>query len=151
MEQPPSGEDPPVTILELIAAFVLVVGGAIGFTNAVEWLGKRLDLGQGAVGALLAAVGTALPESVIPVVALLAGGGAEKEQIAIVLIIGAPFLLGTLANGLPIRRRRTPSPPAATRARRSTRTCPRRGATCGSCWSRCRSASSSASWTRRWG
>ena len=86
-----------MTVLELIAAFVLVVGGAIGFTNAVEWLGKRLDLGQGAVGALLAAVGTALPESVIPVVALLAGGGPEEEQIAIGSIIGAPFLLGTLA------------------------------------------------------
>lgn len=86
-----------MTVLELLAAFVLVVGGAIGFTNAVEWFGKRLDLGQGAVGALLAAVGTALPESVIPVVALLAGGGKEKEQIAIGSIIGAPFLLGTLA------------------------------------------------------
>ena len=97
MSPPPSGEDPAVTVLELLAAFVLVVGGAIGFTNAVEWLGKRLDLGQGAVGALLAAVGTALPESVIPVVALLSGGGEEKEQIAIGSIIGAPFLLGTLA------------------------------------------------------
>ena len=97
MGQPPSGQDPSVTALELLAAFALIVGGAIGFTNAVEWLGKRMDLGQGAVGALLAAVGTALPESIIPVVALLAGGGAEKEQIAIGSIIGAPFLLGTLA------------------------------------------------------
>ncbi len=84
-------------MLELLAAFVLIVGGAIGFTNAVEWLGHRLDLGQGAVGALLAAVGTALPESVIPVVALLAGGGKEEQEIAIGSIIGAPFLLGTLA------------------------------------------------------
>jgi cation:H+ antiporter len=84
--------------LELLAAFVLIVVGAIGFTNAVEWLGHRLDLGQGAVGALLAAVGTALPESVIPVVALLSGGGShEAVQIAIGAIIGAPFVLGTLA------------------------------------------------------
>ncbi|MGZ4270941.1 MAG: sodium:calcium antiporter [Solirubrobacteraceae bacterium] len=86
-----------MTALELLAAFALIVGGAIGFTNAVEWLGKRLDLGQGAVGALLAAVGTALPESVIPVVALLAGGGAKDQEVAIGSIIGAPFLLGTLA------------------------------------------------------
>jgi cation:H+ antiporter len=86
-----------VTALELLSAFVLIVGGAIGFTNAVEWLGNRLDLGEGAVGALLAAVGTALPESIIPVVALLASGSAESEQIAIGAIIGAPFLLGTLA------------------------------------------------------
>ena len=69
--------------LEMLAAFVLIVGGAIGFTNAVEWLGQRLNLGAGAVGALLAAVGTALPESVIPVVALLSGGGdAESVQVA---------------------------------------------------------------------
>ena len=84
--------------LELLGAFVLIVGGAIGFTNAVEWLGHRLQLGQGAVGALLAAVGTALPESIIPVVALLSGGGsAEATEIAIGAIIGAPFVLATLA------------------------------------------------------
>src|SRR5829696_7788047 len=83
--------------LEMLAAFVLIVGGAIGFTNAVEWLGQRLNLGAGAVGALLAAVGTALPESVIPVVALLSGGGEEATEVAIGAIIGAPFLLGTLA------------------------------------------------------
>ena len=63
--------------LELLGAFVLIVGGAIGFTNAVEWLGHRIDLGQGAVGALLAAVGTALPESLIPIAALLSGGRHE--------------------------------------------------------------------------
>lgn len=85
------------TALELLAAFVLIIGGAIGFTNAVEWLGKRLNLGAGAVGALLAAVGTALPESVIPIVALLGGGGKEATEIAIGAIIGAPFLLATLA------------------------------------------------------
>jgi cation:H+ antiporter len=93
-----SGQYVRMTALELIAAFVLVIGGAIGFTNAVEWLGHRLNLAEGAVGALLAAVGTALPESVIPIVALLGGGGGdEATQIAIGAIIGAPFLLATLA------------------------------------------------------
>jgi cation:H+ antiporter len=86
-----------VTVLLLLAAFVLIVAGAIGFTNAVEWLGHRLGLGTGAVGALLAAVGTALPESVLPIVAVLSGGGEEAQDIAIGSIIGAPFLLGTLA------------------------------------------------------
>jgi cation:H+ antiporter len=70
-----------VTALLLFLSFVLIVGGAALFTNAVEWLGQRLDLGQGAVGSLLAAVGTALPESTIPVVAVLAG--AEGEEVAI--------------------------------------------------------------------
>ena len=86
-----------ITALELLGAFVLIIGGAIGFTNAVEWLGQRMNLGAGAVGALLAAVGTALPESVIPIVALLGGASEEEEQIAIGAIIGAPFLLATLA------------------------------------------------------
>jgi cation:H+ antiporter len=84
--------------LELLAAFVLIVAGAIGFTNAVEWLGDRLNLGAGAVGAVLAAVGTALPESTIPVVALVRNpGDPEAVEIAIGAIIGAPFLLGTVA------------------------------------------------------
>lgn len=83
--------------LELAAAFVLIVGGAIWFTNAVEWLGHRLDLGAGAVGALLAAVGTALPESIIPIVALLGGATGEQVQLAYGAIIGAPFMLATIA------------------------------------------------------
>ncbi len=87
-----------VVVLELLAAFVLIVVGAIGFTNAVEWLGHRLNLGAGAVGAILAAVGTALPESIIPVVALARNpGDPEAVEIAIGAIIGAPFLLGTVA------------------------------------------------------
>lgn len=87
-----------VVALELLAAFVLIVVGAIGFTNAVEWLGQRLNLGAGAVGAILAAVGTALPESIIPVVALARNpGDPEAVDIAIGAIIGAPFLLGTVA------------------------------------------------------
>ena len=73
----------------------MIVAGAALFTNAVEWLGERLDLGQGAVGSLLAAVGTALPESTIPIVAVLAG--AEGEEVAIGAIIGAPFMLATVA------------------------------------------------------
>jgi len=84
-----------VTALLLFLSFALIVAGAALFTNAVEWLGDRLNLGQGPVGSLLAAVGTALPESTIPVVAVLAG--AEGEQVAIGAIVGAPFMLATVA------------------------------------------------------
>lgn len=80
----------------MLLSFALIAGGAVLFTNAVEWLGHRLELGASAVGSLLAAVGTALPESTIPIVALVGGGGSSKE-VAIGAILGAPFLLATLA------------------------------------------------------
>lgn len=80
----------------LVVSFAVMVAGAAVFTNAVEWAGLRLGLGQGAVGSVLAAVATAMPESLIPVIAVIAGG-QQADPVAIGAIIGAPFLLGTLA------------------------------------------------------
>jgi cation:H+ antiporter len=82
----------------LIASFAVILAGALLFTNAVEWIGHRLKLGEGAVGSLLAAVGTAMPETLIAIVALIEG--SKSEDIAIGAIVGAPFLLATLAMGL---------------------------------------------------
>lgn len=85
--------------LLLLVSFAVILAGALLFTNAVEWLGHRLALGEGAVGSLLAAVGTAMPETLIAIVALIdAAEGAD--QVAIGAIVGAPFLLATLAMGL---------------------------------------------------
>ena len=88
--------------LQLGFALVIILGAAVLFTNAVEILGGRLKLGQGAVGSVLAAVGTALPETMIPLVAILAAvfsgeGGEAAGEIGIGTILGAPFLLATLA------------------------------------------------------
>jgi cation:H+ antiporter len=85
--------------LLLIVAFAIVLAGALLFTNAVEWLGHSLGLGEGAVGSVLAAVGTAAPETLIAIVAILSSN-PESEDVAIGAIVGAPFLLGTLAMGL---------------------------------------------------
>ena len=74
----------------------MILGGALAFTNAVERLGKTLGIGEGAVGSLLAAVGTAMPETLIPIVAVI-GGSKGAEDVAIGAIVGAPFLLATLA------------------------------------------------------
>jgi cation:H+ antiporter len=84
------------TAILLLASFAVILAGALLFTNAVEWAGRRLALGQGAVGSLLAAVGTAMPETLIPLVAVIEGepGG---EEVAIGAIVGAPFLLATIA------------------------------------------------------
>ncbi|MQA85803.1 MAG: sodium:calcium antiporter [Streptosporangiales bacterium] len=87
-----------VSSLLLVLSFALLLGGAYLFTNAVEWAGARLNLGRGATGSILAAVATALPESLIPVVAIISG--EEGGQVAIGAVIGAPFLLGTLALAL---------------------------------------------------
>ncbi len=83
----------------LAVSFAVILAGALLFTNAVEWLGHRLKLGEGAVGSLLAAVGTAMPETLIAIVALV-GGAEGGDDVAIGAIVGAPFLLATLAMGL---------------------------------------------------
>lgn len=82
----------------LIISFAVILAGALLFTNAIEWVGHKLGLGEGAVGSLLAAVGTALPETLIAIVALV--GATKSEDVAIGAIVGAPFLLATLAMGL---------------------------------------------------
>ena len=86
----------------MILSLAAILGAAILFTNAVEIMGDRLNLGAGAVGSVLAAVGTALPETMIPVVAIIGAlivgsGGAAASEIGIGAILGAPFLLATLA------------------------------------------------------
>ena len=83
----------------LLLSFAVILAGALLFTNAVEWIGHRLQLGEGAVGSLLAAVGTAMPETLISIVALL-GAKEGADEVAIGAIVGAPFLLATLAMGL---------------------------------------------------
>ena len=82
----------------LIVSLGIILIGAEAFTNGIEWLGKRLKLGAGAVGSILAAVGTALPETMVPVMAFLGGGvGTEGADIGIGAILGAPFMLATVA------------------------------------------------------
>jgi cation:H+ antiporter len=105
------------TVIGFVVALVAIILGAAFFTNAIEILGGRLGMRQGAVGSLLAAVGTALPESMIAIVAILEPvltGEASEEGalIGIGAILGAPFMLATLAmfvvgiSALFFRRRR---------------------------------------------
>jgi cation:H+ antiporter len=86
-------------IVLLLTSFAVVLTGALLFTNAIEWIGHRLELGEGAVGSVLAAVGTATPETLIAIVALL-DAAKGSESVAVGAIVGAPFLLATLAMGL---------------------------------------------------
>jgi cation:H+ antiporter len=81
----------------LIVAFGLILFSSELFTNGVEWIGVRLGLGHGAVGSVLAAVGTAMPETVIPIIAILFVGSSDAQDVGVGAILGAPFLLSTAA------------------------------------------------------
>ncbi len=82
--------------LVLLSLVIILIAAEI-FTNAIEWFGHRLGLAEGAVGSVLAAVGTALPETMIPIIAILVVGSEDAEEIGIGAILGAPFLLSTAA------------------------------------------------------
>lgn len=89
-----------VDIFALLTLIGIIIWFCELFTNAIEWTGKLLGLNEGAVGSVLAAVGTALPETVVPLIALIGGWLAGRESAGAVAegaIVGAPFMLATLA------------------------------------------------------
>jgi cation:H+ antiporter len=97
-------------------SFGIILLGCEFFTNGVEWAGRRFRLTEGCIGSVLAAVGTALPETVIPIIAifLVQDTSNAGEEIGAGAILGAPFMLATLAMfmcGLSVflfrKRRRT--------------------------------------------
>jgi cation:H+ antiporter len=86
---------------------VLLIGCAVAiylacewFVNAVEWLGRRLKVGSVAVGTVLAAIGTALPESVVTFVAVVFGTTPEQRDIGVGAAMGGPLALATVAYGV---------------------------------------------------
>ena len=90
-------------IVLLLVSLGLILFAAELFTNGIEWFGHRLNLAEGAVGSVLAAVATAMPETLIPVIAIIGpvvlGGTATESAHAVGVgaILGAPFMLSTLA------------------------------------------------------
>ena len=104
-----------IHLLILILSFAIILAGSEMFTNGVEWAGQRLKISEAAVGSLLAAVGTALPETFIPAVALLSGPKdyAAHSAVGVGAIMGAPLMFSTLAlcvmgiAAIGFRKRRT--------------------------------------------
>jgi cation:H+ antiporter len=92
-----------VDIVLLVGALAVILIGAELFTNGIEWFGHRLNLAEGAVGSVLAAVATAMPETLIPVIAIVgpfvtgAPAGGHSAEVGVGAILGAPFMLATLA------------------------------------------------------
>lgn len=87
----------PIDTLILIVSLVVILAGSLGFTNALEHLGERFGLSTGVTGSVFAAVGTALPETAVPIVAFLSGHGQAGKDIGVGAILGAPLMLATLA------------------------------------------------------
>jgi len=84
-------------LIVFLLSFGIILVACEFFTNGVEWTGKRFNLSEGAVGSVLAAVGTALPETMVPLIAILMMGGEAGHEIGVGAILGAPFMLATLA------------------------------------------------------
>lgn len=84
-----------------IFLFVILVAAQI-FTNALEHLGEWLKISEGVTGSLFAAVGTALPEAIIPILAIASGTSHShiNHDISIGAILGAPLMLSTITCGL---------------------------------------------------
>jgi cation:H+ antiporter len=83
------------TLLFLVSVAV-TLGACTLFTNAIEWLGKRFNLSEGAIGGVLAAIGTTLPETSIPIIAIFFGASRAEAEVGLGAILGAPFMLSTL-------------------------------------------------------
>ena len=86
-----------LNVLMLVVSIAIILVACELFVNGIEWLGKKLNLGEGAVGSILAAVGTALPETLLPIIAIVFVGTGAAHEIGIGAILGAPFMLSTAA------------------------------------------------------
>ena len=86
-----------VSIILLLASAGAIYLACELFVNGIEWVGRRLSLGETATGTVLAAFGTALPESVVTLVATAFGQADAQRQIGIGAALGGPLVLATLA------------------------------------------------------
>jgi len=80
-----------------VIGLILILGAAELFTNGIEALGHKLNLSKNFTGSVLAAVGTALPETILPIIAVVFFSETAGHEIGVGAILGAPFMLSTLA------------------------------------------------------
>lgn len=87
------------SIFQLVLSLLIIVVAAEIFTNALEHLGQKLKISEGVTGSLFAAVGTALPETIVPIIAIASGTAVSvhNEEIGVGAILGAPLMLSTLS------------------------------------------------------
>ena len=86
--------------LHVLGALLLLVIASDAFTNAVEWIGVLYGLTRSAVGAIVAAVGSSLPETMVAFIAFVLLRDANSTQVGTGAVVGAPLLLSTVALSL---------------------------------------------------
>jgi cation:H+ antiporter len=86
-----------VTIGLLLGSAIAIYVACEFFVNGVEWVGRKFAVGQQATGSILAAFGTALPESVVTFVAVVFGATAAQKAIGVGAALGGPLVLSTIA------------------------------------------------------
>ena len=91
-----------MVFVHLFFMLIVILIAAEVFTNALEHLGEKLGISEGVTGSLFAAVGTALPETMVPLLAIFAGTSntATNHEIGVGAILGAPLMLATLSISL---------------------------------------------------
>jgi len=89
-------------VFELVVMLFIILAASEFFTNALEHLGEQLKISEGVTGSVFAAIGTALPETMVPLLALFAGTKniSINEEIGVGAILGAPLMLSTLSTCL---------------------------------------------------
>ena len=70
-----------MVFVEIVLLLLVILVAAEVFTNALEHLGERLKISEGVTGSLFAAVGTALPETMVPLLAIFSGGKNVQHKI----------------------------------------------------------------------
>ena len=88
----------------MILTAVLFIGSAAAiyfaceyFVNGIEWLGRKMGVGETVTGTILAAFGTALPESAVTFVAVVLGKDSAQKDIGVGAALGGPMVVATLS------------------------------------------------------
>lgn len=88
---------PLIAIALLVFSAICIYLSCELFVNGVEWVGQKAGVGKTAVGTILAAFGTALPESIVTLVAVAFSKNPDAKEIGVGAALGGPLVLGTLA------------------------------------------------------
>ena len=89
-----------MTVVLLLASAGVIYLACEMFVNGIEWLGRKLDISQTATGTILAAFGTALPESAVTLIATAFSDHSAQKEIGIGAALGGPLALSTIAYAI---------------------------------------------------